>query len=83
MYKRLSQQSHTFRSRIVQAIAQHSNMILCKFNAKYVIYKSSPICNNTDGTVRKFLICVNQHLKDERNPCFASLQPFFLFQLGF
>lgn len=32
-----SQQSHTFRSRILQAKrARHSNKILCKFNANYL-----------------------------------------------
>lgn len=59
-----SQQSHTFRSRIVQAKrARHSNMILCKFNANYLqVFQQYAVCSNTGLTVINMVFCVHPRL---------------------
>lgn len=59
-----SQQSHTFRSRIVQAkIARHSNMSLCKFNANYLqVPQQYAVCSNTGWTVINMVFCVHPRL---------------------
>lgn len=58
-----SQQSHTFRSRIVQAKrARHSNMSLCKFNANYLQVLQQYAVTQVETVINMVSLCSSTFL---------------------